>query len=105
MSDKTDMWGWACVTIIVVSAVTSLTYYNITAPSGSQLAYEHKEKKLKFQETMVKQYSVSPAVLECLERDWDNVSVYQICKEVLSNQKITQDEAARLVEKVKELDK
>lgn len=82
-----------------------MTYYNLEAPSQTELRYQHKEKTLDFKKDMVSQYGVSPAVLECLERDWDKVSVYQICKEVLSNHNLTKDEARRLSDKMKELDR
>lgn len=98
-------WIWGIVAIVAVVAIASLTYYNLEAKSNVQISNEFKVKKLEFQQTMVKDYNVSPAVLECLERDWDNVSVYQICKEVLSNSELTREEAERLVEKAKGLDK
>ena len=103
--NKLYMWIWACITIIITIIVASITYYNTISPSATEISIKYKIQKLKYQETLVKTYNVSPAVLECLERRWDKVSVYQICKSVLSNNNLTKQEAQGMVDKMKELER
>lgn len=99
---RTVMWGWACATIMIVTIVGSILYYNVNTPSTAALSIKHKEKVLEYHRIMVEKHGISPAVIECVDRNWGSVPVYQICKEILTNYKLTREEAKILVDKVKE---
>lgn len=102
---KVEMWVWACVTIMIVCLISSITYYNIITPSVEDRAHEYKKQVIEYKENMIKIYGISPAVLECIDRNWSDLSVYQICKEVLANHNMTKQQAEKLAEKLRELDK
>jgi len=77
---------WVIVGVVLCSLISGITIYNI-----------HKnEMPLR----MIKN-GVNPAVLECLDKNWTYVSVHEICKNVLTDSNLTNDEANELVEKLR----
>ena len=57
----------------------------------------HSKERIIFQE------KVSPAVLSCLDAQdrWNSVSVYEICKRVLTESNLSDEEKKSLVERLK----
>lgn len=100
-SSKVEMWAWGCTTIMFSVLISCVTYYNITVSSTADIANQYKEKKLAFYERMVTEHGVNPAVLECIDRDWDESSVYIICERVLANNGLSNLDAEKMVRDLK----
>ena len=101
-SSKVEMWAWGCGTIMFSVLISCITYYNVTISSAADIANQYKEKKLEFYESMVIEHGVSPAVLECIDRNWNESSVYIICEKVLASNDLSKEDAAEMVRKLKE---
>lgn len=100
-SSKVEMWGWGCVTIMFSVIISCITYYNVTVSSNFNVNAQYKEKKLEFYERMVVEYGVSPAVLECIDRNWNESSVYIICEKVLANNDLSKLDAEKMIRDLK----
>ena len=100
-SSKVEMWAWGCGTIMFSILISCITYYNITISSAADLNAQYEEKKLAFYERMVTEHGVSPAVLECIDRSWDEASVYIICEKVMANNDLSKLDAEKMVRDLK----
>ncbi|KKN46812.1 hypothetical protein LCGC14_0669410 [marine sediment metagenome] len=88
--NATWMGFWICVAFVICFVVSLLTLPNIDKPSDNEIMVE-----------LVAQ-GISPAVMECLSRNWNQIPVYEICKTVLTNNDLTREEAEELVNELRQ---
>ena len=70
--------AWVCIATVAISAIAALTYYNVTEPSQLEIKYEAAMK-------MVDEHGVNPMLIECMSRNWNIVSDFEICKAAVEN--------------------
>jgi len=91
MSDNALWMGfWICVAFSVCFIAGLLILPGMDKPSDNEIMLRMTEK------------GVSPAVMECLDRNWSQISVFQICQTVLTNNDLTREEAEELVDGLRE---
>lgn len=91
MTDNATWMGfWICVAFVICFVASLLTLPNMDKPSDNEIMLE-----------LVAQ-GVSPAVMECLSRNWNQIPEYEICKTVLTNNNLTREEAEELVDGLRE---
>ena len=91
MSDNATWMGfWICVAFVVCFVASLLVIPGMDKPSDNEIMLE-----------LVAQ-GVSPAVMECLSRNWNQIPEYEICKTVLTNNNLTREEAEELVNGLRE---
>lgn len=73
-----DIVGWLCSTIMVVSFIGGIVYYNLEADKVI-IAY-------------IVENNLNPMIIECMGKQWNTVETYVICKLVAENPKISVDE-------------
>lgn len=81
---------WLGIMAIVISISVCVTVYALNTPSD----YEIMER-------MVSKYNVNPMVFECMDRNWSQAPDYNICKKVIENHKLTNEEAQHLKDMLK----
>lgn len=76
MSDNfVSIIGWLCSTIIVVSLIGGIVYYNLEAD----------KEIIKYITTN----NFNPMIIECMDSNtWRSVDTYEICKNLAANPKI-----------------
>lgn len=91
MSDNALLMGfWICLAFTICFVVSLLIIPGMDKPSDNEIMLKLVEQ------------GVSPAVMECLNRNWNTVSVHDICKTILTNNDLTREEAEELVNELKE---
>lgn len=91
MSDNATWMGfWICIAFTICFTVTLLVIPKMDKPSDNEIMVE-----------LVGQ-GISPAVMECLSRNWNQIPEYEICKTVLTNNNLTREEAEELVNGLRE---
>lgn len=101
MSDN-HLWAvfWLCVTVMFVSVITGLIYYNLQKPNNEEIELQ----KLDIRMEMIKTYHINPAVLECINRSWASLPEYEICKNLFEKIDISPDEQNRIRSMLKDKD-
>lgn len=91
MSDNATWMGfWICVAFTICFVVALAIIPGMSKPSNNEIMLKLVEQ------------GVSPAVMECLNRSWAQVPVYEICSTVLTDGDLTREEAQVLVDKFRE---
>ena len=91
MSDNATWMGfWICIAFVVCFVASLLVIPNMDKPSDNEIMLE-----------LVTQ-GISPAVMECLSRNWNQIPEYEICKTVLTNNNLTREEAEMLVDELRQ---
>ena len=80
--------GWFCCTSIAICAIAGIVYYNLEQPSPQEIQAEAVLE-------LVREHGMNPMVFECMDRNWNMVSDYEICKIVAQNPKITKEDLER----------
>lgn len=91
-----DNWvyitGWTCCAVFAISIVAAIG-----------INHYYDDNRMRSMEKIVIENGISPAVVECLDRNWDqNIGTFIICKEVLTNHNLSRDEAERLVNQLRD---
>ena len=76
--------AWVSCMIFGVCLVAGITYYNIEQPSPQEIKAEAVLE-------LVREHGMNPMVFECMDRNWNMVSDYEICKIVAQNPRITEE--------------
>jgi len=91
MSDNATWMGfWICIAFTICFVALLLIIPKMDKPSDNEIMVE-----------LVAQ-GISPAVMECLSRNWNQIPEYEICKTVLTNNNLTREEAEELVNGLRE---
>lgn len=91
MSDNATWMGfWICIAFTICFTVALLVIPKMDKPSDNEIMVE-----------LVGQ-GISPAVVECINRNWNQIPEYEICKTVLTNNNLTREEAEELVNGLRE---
>ena len=69
---------WVCVTIVSLCGIAGMTYYNIVVPSKQVVEAQLISE-------LVEKYGINPMVIECMGRNWHNVSDFEICRKAAEN--------------------
>ena len=82
---------------ILITAIVSINSWR----NNEIMLSEERQKKLiiETEERMIREGKINPVVLNCIrERNWNQISVYEICSTVLKNHKMTRSEAEKVIE-------
>lgn len=91
MSDNALIMGfWICLAFTICFVASILVLPDMDKPTDNEIMLKLVDQ------------GVSPAVMECLNRNWSTVSVHNICKTVLTNYNLTRKEAEELVNELRE---
>lgn len=72
--------GWICCMILGVCVVAGVAYYNLEKPSYNEVVLE-----------LVDRHNLNPMVFECMKRNWNLVSDYEICKIIAQDPRSTKE--------------
>lgn len=91
MTENTLWMGfWFCLTFIICFIVASFVFRQTSRPTDNEVMLKLID------------HGISPAVMECLDRDWTSLPVFEICRKVLTINNLTRKEAEELVNQLKE---
>lgn len=86
MSENALWMGfWICMAFTICFVASLFILPNMDKPSDNEIML------------LLVEQGVSPAVMECLTRNWNQIPEYEICKTVLTNNDLTREEAEELV--------
>lgn len=91
MSDNALLMGfWICLAFTICFVASILIIPDMDKPTDNEIMLRLVER------------GVSPAVMECLNRNWSTISVFEICKTVLTDSDLTHVEAEELVNELRQ---
>lgn len=92
--EDNHLWAaiWVCLSVVIVSGFTALTYYNLKKPNDEEIALRKEDIRLE----MIRTYHINPAIFECMDRSWASLPEYEICKELFSKIEISPEEQDRI---------
>lgn len=96
MDGEQKGWAWlvGCMAIVLSILIGSVTYY-----------YTEKDAMKERLVMKALEKGISPAVLKCVDTHWETTATYNICMKVLSSRNMSREEAAKLAERLGELDR